>query len=337
MSKILSTNLWMRLAAVLIVSFSIVPYGSAADKVVMNLGWSTSVDSEWGALAKKFKELAHEYTSGSVDVKLRCCSQIGGEDSAFNSLKLGVIDAYIITQNNISPHWSLMDVFVLPYVFESADHAKQVFEGEIGKEVAKSLYKDTNVHLLTYGGVMYRDLFNSKHAINSIEDMDGLKIRVPKNSVMIDTFRAFGAEPVPLAWSETPTALQTRTIDGGDNGTSVIRDVKFYEFAKYLTVLDHFMAVAPLFASDRFMSKLDDDQREAVLRAAREAGAYQAEVMAANREDVRTWLVTKGGMEITRPDRADFITAVLPLHKKIVAERGKEFQDLLSDIKSVVK
>ena len=103
-------------------------------------------------------------------------------------------------------------------------------------------------------------------------DMDGLKIRVPNNPVMLATFEAFGAEPVPLAWSETPTALQTGTIDGGDNGTNVIQEMKFYEFAPYLTVLDHFAGFSPLFASDRFMSRLDDAQRDAVLKAASEAG-----------------------------------------------------------------
>ena len=102
-------------------------------------------------------------------------------------------------------------------------------------------------------------------------DMKGLKLRVPKNKVMISTFKAFGAEPVPLAWSETPTALQTRTIDGGDNGTSVIKDMKFYEFTKHLVILDHFAGVAPLFASDRMMRKLKPDQVAAIRRAADEA------------------------------------------------------------------
>jgi TRAP-type C4-dicarboxylate transport system substrate-binding protein len=60
-------------------------------------------------------------------------------------------------------------------------------------------------------------------------DMDGLKIRVPKNEVMLATFEAFGASPVPRAWPETPTALQTGTVDGGDNGTLFIRGMTFYE------------------------------------------------------------------------------------------------------------
>ncbi len=103
--------------------------------------------------------------------------------------------------------------------------------------------------------------------------MKGLKVRVPKNKVMIQTFKAFGAEPIPLAWSETPDrTADRRTIDGGDNGTSVIKDMKFYEFTKHLVILDHFAGVAPLFASDRMMRKLKPDQVAAIRRAAEEAG-----------------------------------------------------------------
>ncbi|MBB4301037.1 tripartite ATP-independent transporter DctP family solute receptor [Rhodobium orientis] len=321
-------------AALLLVSTVV---GAGAAEVTMNVGWSTPLDSQYGILAKKFEELAETYSDGAIDVKLHCCGQIASEDDAFRAMQLGTVDAYFVSQNNISPHWPLMDVFVLPYMFQNTEHLVKVADGPIGDQIREQIRKDTGVHLLTFGGPSYRDFFNSVRPINTIEDMDGLKIRVPKNEVMLATFEAFGAEPVPLAWSETPTALQTGTIDGGDNGTSVIKEMKFYEFAKHLVILDHFASFTPLLASDRFMGKLDDAQREAVLRAAKEAGEYHTEITLQQTEEIRNWLVTEGGMEMTRPERAPFIKAAQKVQQEFAAKRGEAFTDLVNAIQAAAE
>ncbi|MGE0315184.1 MAG: TRAP transporter substrate-binding protein [Lautropia sp.] len=309
----------------------------AAGPIVMNVGWSTPADASYSIPAKKFKELAEKYTNGAVEVKLRCCAQIATEDDAFKAMQLGTVDAYFISQNNVSPHWKLMDVFVLPYIFQSEAHVTKVATGPIGDRIRKQILADTGVHLLTFGAPSYRDLFNSRRPVNGFDDMKGLKLRVPKNKVMIETFRAFGAEPVPLAWSETPTALQTGTIDGGDNGTSVIKDMKFYEFSKHLIILDHFAGVSPLFASDRIMKKLSAEQAKAIRRAADEAGAYHTEVQTRETDEIRQWLVTKGGMQVTRPDRARFIAAAQKVQQRIAAESGPKFTELVNLIQDAAK
>ena len=307
---------------------------AADDPVVMNVGWATPLDSNYGILAVEFERLVEEYTNGAVDVRLRCCSQIGTEDDAFRALQLGTVDAYFISQNNVSPHWPLMDVFVLPYIFQNTTHLVAVSNGPVGDMIRDTIRADTGVHLLTFGGPSYRDMFNSHHAIETIEDLDGLKMRVPRNEVMLATFEAFGAEPVPLAWSETPTALQTGTIDGGDNGTSVIRDMRFYEYAAHLTILDHFAGFAPLFASDRFIGGLSDEHREAVLRAAQEAGEYHTAVVIDQTEEIRTWLVDEGGMVMTRPDTGPFIAAAQAVQQDFAADRGEAFQTLVDQIQA---
>ena len=313
--------------------------GSAAHAtdVTMNLGWATPLDSTYGDLATKFKELTEQYTNGTVDVRLRCCAQIATEDDAFKALQLGTVDAYFISQNNVSPHWPLMDVFVLPYIFQNTDHLVKVANGSVGERIRDQIKADTGVHLLTFGGPTYRDLFNSRRPINTMEDMAGLKIRVPKNEVMLATFEAFGAEPVPLAWSETPTALQTGTIDGGDNGTSVIREMKFFEFAKHLVILDHFAGFAPVFASDRFMSKLSDTQRAAVLKAATEAGDYHTRLKLKEIEEIRGWLSTDGDMTMTRPERGPFIAAAQTVQQDFASRRGDKFTELVNAIKAAAQ
>ena len=308
----------------------------AAD-VTMNLGFGAPEDSFYADFGKIFQAKVDAISGGSIEVKLRCCNQISSEDEAFKAMQLGTVDGFFITANNVSPHWSLMDVTVLPYIFQNTEHLDRVLNGDVGKTMKDKLQADTSVHLLAFGPALYRDFYNSVRAINTMADMEGLKIRVPKNEVMIATFEAFGANPVPLAWSETPTALQTGTVDGGDNGTSFIRDMKFYEFEPHLVILEHFVAFAPLFASDNFMKKLTDEQRAQILQAADEAGAEFAAQVAASTEEIREWLVKEGGMAMTRPDKTDFITAAKTVQQAFAEKRGADFVELVNAIQSAAE
>ena len=308
-----------------------------AGDVTMNLGFGAPEDSLYGRFGKIFERLAEEYTDGSVDVKLRCCNQIASEDEGFKAMQLGTVDGFFITANNVSPHWPMMDVTVLPFIFQNTDHLERVVDGPVGDLMKAQLQADTSVHLLSFGPAMYRDFYNSVRPINTMADMAGLKIRTPKNEVMLATFEAFGANPVPLAWSETPTALQTGTVDGGDNGTSFIRDMKFYEFEPHLVILEHFVAMAPLFASDHFMKRLSDEQREQIQRAATDAGAEFRQQVLNETEEVRAWLSTEGGMAMTRPDKTDFIAAAKGVQQAFAEERGEEFVELVNQIQSAAE
>jgi len=308
----------------------------AAD-VTMNVGFGAPEKSLYGRFGALFQKHVAEKSGGNIEVKLRCCNQISSEDEAFKAMQLGTVDGFFITANNVSPHWPLMDVTVLPYIFQNAEHLDRVLNGQVGTMMKEKLQKDTSVHLLAFGPALYRDFYNSVRPINTMADMKGLKIRVPKNEVMIATFEAFGSNPVPLAWSETPTALQTGTVDGGDNGTSFIRDMKFFEFEPHLVILEHFVAFAPLFASDNFMNKLNDEQRKQILDAAAAASAEFAAQVASETEEVRNWLVEEGGMAMTRPDKTDFVKAAKGVQQQFAEKRGPEFVEMVKAIQAAAE
>lgn len=326
----------VRCAAALALSTTLSLPALAAD-VTMNVGFGAPEESLYGRFGKIFQAKVEEISGGDIEVKLRCCNQISSEDEAFKAMQLGTVDGFFITANNVSPHWPLMDVTVLPYIFQNDAHLARVLDGEVGQLMKDKLQADTSVHMLAFGPALYRDFYNSVRPVNTMADMQGLKVRVPKNEVMIATFEAFGANPVPLAWSETPTALQTGTVDGGDNGTSFIRDMKFFEFEPHLVILEHFVAFAPLFASDNFMKKLTDEQRAQIIEAAEAAGAEFASQVANETEEVREWLVTEGGMARTDPDKTDFIAAAKTVQDDFAAQRGDEFIELVQAIQNAAE
>lgn len=323
--------------AVSLLSLSLSAQAALAEDVVINLGYAAAEGSSYAVLADKFEELAEEYSGGTINVKVRCCGQLMGEDEAFKAMQLGTVDMHVITGNNISPHFPLMDAFVLPYIFEDKAHTYRVLEGEIGQSFANTLHEATGVHLLTFGFVGDRDFYNSRNPITKMEDMAGLKVRVPKNQVMIDTFTEFGAAPIPLPWADTPTALQTGTVEGADNGTSFIKSQKFYEIMPHFTALEHFIYFSPLFASQRIMDKLDDNQRDAVMRAARDAGIYQKEEMTKQLSEIRAFLTGEGGMQTAEFDRTDFIAAGRRVQDKFAADKGDDFKALVSEIRAAAE
>lgn len=322
-----------------ITALSLSSVSSQAEDITINLGYAAAESSAYAVLADKFEELAEEYSGGSIEVKVRCCAQLLTEDEAFKALQLGTVDMFIITGNNISPHFPLMDAFVLPYIFESKEHAYNVLEGDVGREFAAKLYEATNVHLLTFGFVGDRDFYNAVRPVTKVEDMKGLKIRVPKNQVFIDTYQEFGASPIPLPWADTPTALQTGAVDGGDNGTSFIKSQKFYEIMPHFSALEHFNYVSPLFASSRIMDKLSDVQRDAVLRAAVDAGIHHKEYLTQSVSEVREFLTNEGqgGMTPVEVDKSGFIAAGQRVQDRYAAEKGEEFQALLASIRSAAE
>ena len=308
---------------------------AAAKPFVINLGFAGAAKGNaYSVLADEFEKLVEEYSNGTMDVKVRCCTQLATEDEAFKGMQLGSIDMYLITSNNISPHYPLMDAFILPYIFQSKEHAYKILEGPVGQKFAEDFQKATGVHLLVYGYVGVRDFYNSEQPITSMADMKGMKVRVPKNQVMLKTYKAFGAAPLPLAWAETPTALQTGTVSGGDNGVTFVKSQKFYEICPNLAITEHFAYFNPLFASNRIMKKMTPEQRDIVRRAAKDAGQRHKVIMDGKIAAVKKFLAGKGNMIITHPDRTDFFAAAFKVQEEFIADKSQEMKDLVKAIRA---
>lgn len=309
------------------------PAVRAQDEITINIAYAGSEDSTYGIFTTLFKRYAEEMVDGVV-IKPRCCASLITEDEAFKALQLGTVDMAIITGNNVSPHYPLWDAFVLPYIFYDRDHGYRVLDSAVGSEFRDRFEETTKVRIMAWGNIVYRDFYNTVRPINTMADMRGIKIRVPKNEVMIDTFQEFGAAPIPLPWSETPPALQTGTVQGGDNGTTFIKTLKFYEIAPHLAILEHFAAFAPLFASDRLMGKLSQEQRDGLRRAGRATDVDYRKEMVKQIADVHRFLEVEGGMQVTHPDRGDFVAAAQRVQNRWLADKGPEFRELVEKIRN---
>lgn len=304
----------------------------AAAQVRMSLGWNPPDSNHPFAVAgNDFKARVEKYTGGSVQVQTYCCFKMGSEEEMVKKLQLGTLDATIVAQNNVGPSFRLYDVFTLPYILRDYDHAVKVLEGPVGKALSDKAAKSAGFHIYSSASIAFRDLYNTRRPINSIKDVPGLRYRVPPNPVTIATYKAFGADPTPLPWGETLTATQTGVVDGGDLDLTGFLINKYAEVAKYVAVTDHFTLIAPILISDKFLQRLNPEQRAAVERAAVESAkvGQRAEL------ELEKSIVGKlqaMGVKFTYPDKAPFMQAAAKVVEETAKQRGPEFAELVKQI-----
>ena len=152
-----------------------------------------------------------------------------------------------------------------------------------------------------------------------------------------DTYKEFGSDPVPLAWSETLTAVQTGTVDGGDLPVDVIYSQKFHEVAKNIALTGHFVLAPPFFVSDKFMSTLSADEKKHVYAAAKDASAVARKQVVDSEASIIEMLKSKLGVTFTEPDTKPFIAASAKVHKAFADKRGAEYVKLIDAINAAAK
>lgn len=224
----------------------------------------------------KFKEIVERDSNGQITVQTFYGGSMGDEQANVKQLRNNEINLGVMSTGNVTPFAPSAGIFYLPYLFSTEDEAKKLLSNEeFTAKLADQIAKESRTRPLGWllGGP--RILTNSKHPINTIEDLKGLKMRVPPVEMQLDAFRAWGVEPHPLAWSETFNGLQQGVIDGQENPHAVNRDQKFWEVQKYITDVPYIHWTGPLLVSETWYQKLDPKSRELIDRAAKEAMEYE--------------------------------------------------------------
>jgi len=255
--------------------------------------------AQW-EMASKFKTTFEAKTGGKHKVDLFPNGQLGSEETTVNSASIGTLDFSVLAINNITPFSPTVGVLTLPYVIQSAEEAKQLVTGEIGKELTANTVRDAGVRIVGWTFTGFRVLTNSKKPIKTIAYLKGLKIRVPKNEIMIASYQAWGINPTPMAWSETFTALQQGVVDGQDNPYLTVHSMKFSEVQKYITNIRYVFSLEPIIVGEATFKKQPADVQKAILEAGTEATEHSYKWLADTEGKIKKELTAKG-MQITDP------------------------------------
>lgn len=256
--------------------------------------------------------------------------QLGSEQDTVNEAAIGTLDFSLLAINNITPFAPKTGLLTLPYMIQSLEDAVKLTRGEVGKELTESTIQDAGIRIVGWSYTGFRVLTNSKKPVTKLEDLQGLVIRVPKNEIMLATYKAWGINATPMAWSETFTALQQGVVDGQDNPYLTISSMKFNEVQKYVTNIRYLFSLEPLVVSESVFQDLDEDVQTAILEAGEAATLHSEQFLKDTEDRIKKELVEKG-MEISDPEggEAEWIekatSAVWPAYYESVG--GKERVD----------
>ncbi len=166
---------------------------------------------------EKFVELVESRAAGQIKIDLFLNGVLGQERALTEGVMLGTIDAAVVFPTSLSTLDPMVDVINLPYIWRDSEHAHKVLWGPIGDQIAQSVLKKTRIRILGWPDAGFRQVITVNKPINALEDLKGLKIRVPESPNFIELFRRLGANPTPVPWGEVYTALQTKLVDGAEN------------------------------------------------------------------------------------------------------------------------
>jgi len=274
-----------------------------AAEMTLKLGHLANEQNSWHKAAVKFGEELSALTDGRIAVEVYPNESLGKEIDLINGMQLGSVDMTITGESlqNWAPMAALLAV---PYAYPTLEDMDAVASGEIGSKIEDQIVEKAQIRPIAYFARGPRNL-TSNREIKSPDDLNGLKMRVPNVPLFLDVWKALGAQPTPMAFSEVFTSLQAGTIDAQENPLALIDSASFNEVQKFVNKTEHVRSWIYLTISEITWNNLSDEDKAAVTEAAKRAQAYERDLFAADEERLTKELQEKG-MTFVEVDKKAF-------------------------------
>ena len=294
----------------------------------LKLGHVANTEHPIHHAAVTFARVAADLSDGALNVRVFPSSQLGKAKEALEGIQLGTIDISMDSIGSLSNFHSVAGVESMPYLFRDADHYMQVWNGPVGQEIKDLIAKEANFRVMGHLYRGSRELTSNKE-VRSIDDLAGLKIRVTPIKERLETWKAFGAAPTPMAWSEVFTALQQGVIEAQENPIAAIHAEKLAEVQKYLILTSHMANGFTFVMNAEKFDTMPKEHQIALRGAALAAAAEFRATVKANRTHLIGALQGQG-MEVVEIDQAPFrakakdvvalFPDIAPWYEKMTAE-----------------
>ena len=294
--------------------------GEEQKTLILKSGSEDPDNAAMGIAGIRFAERIKQRTNGKIQITHYPGSQLGSARQMIESVKVGAL-AFMISGMG---GWNLiLDTISLPYLFRDLEHADKVINGPLWEEQNRKLVEKSGIRT---AGWVFRGLRNctfSKVAVHKPADMIGLKLRVPESAVNMETWRAVGAKPTPMAIAEVYTSLQQGAIDGQENPTDFIVKSSFFEVQKYLVLTGHVNPPGWVQLNDKVWQDLTPETKKVWMEVWNEVSMELRKEMLAQETNNHGIWKAKGGQVIV-PDVAAFREAMKDVWKKFAPKAWGE-------------
>jgi len=294
----------------------------ASAQTIMKISISVAQNSHQGVGIDTLAKEVEKRTNGRYKIQTFYSGSLGGERESIEAVQLGTQELTFTSTGpvpNFVPEARILDI---PFLFRDKAHARAVLDSPIGQEMLAK-FEAKGFKALAWGENGVRHMTNSKRAVNTPEDLKGLKMRTMENPVHVTAYKGLGIVPTPMAFPEVFTALQQGTVDGQENPLSVIMAAKFDQVQKHLSLTGHVYSPAIFLMNKAAFDKLSAADKQAFLDAAKEAvRVNRARVDEDDAKGVAE-LRSKGMQVVENVDKSKFVATLTSVNAEFEKQFGK--------------
>ena len=281
--------------------------------------------------AREFARLLEQYSKGALRCEVNTGMVLGSDADLIKKMKrdTGEVDIFVVSGAYFGEYTKIpeLEISAMPYLITDFDTAWAYAKSELLGEFEQKLPEE-NMRVLTHFCGGFRCMTNSKRPIVTPDDLQGLVIRTPAGSLVMDVLFEMGAKAMPLSFAELNDALAKGYYDGQENPPSIIYYNGLYEHQKYLSLTNHSYMIQNFTIAESIWQQLSEQEKEIVSRAAEEAA--EGERLAMREQTTRCIeLLKEEGMEVNTPDLALFTQATEDFRQK----KSEKYKDAYARVK----
>ncbi|MGN0598045.1 MAG: TRAP transporter substrate-binding protein [Ruminiclostridium sp.] len=302
---------------------------STEENITLKLGFSTKKSDPRVQVSETFKEMVEEQTQGRITVELYADGELGSDAELIKGIINGEVDMTVSSAGNFADYVPKVGASALPFLFSSFEEAWEFVDGETERQIEEEL-TEYNIKVLAHFDNGFRCVTTSEStgAINSVSDMEGIKIRTPQNQMVMETLSALGAYPYVMDFTKLYEALKNGEFDAQENPVPIIYNSRLYEVQSYLAVTNHSYDMMLFVIRDDIWDSLTEQEQQILQSAASEAQKQDREIIQAQTMQYIDMLKEEG-MTITYPDLEEFREATVGVYDYFAASYGEELMELL--------
>lgn len=246
-------------------------YDDVKADVTLSMSHQMAASHSINLTSEEFARLVKEKSEGKIQVDVYPSATLGTETENLQALGNGTLDVAIIAAEFYANYIDEAGILCLPFMYDDHDDAYAKLHGEAGNTIKDMILDKTNVRVLDWYVLGFRQIFTTDKEINTVDDMAGLIIRIPDSNTYKTTFSQLGAAPTPVAWGETYTALDTGLVSAVENLPESVMSASMQEVTKYVNHTNHILGPTTISISEQVYQSLTEEQRAIIEEAAKEA------------------------------------------------------------------
>ncbi|KUO49296.1 MAG: hypothetical protein APF76_15955 [Desulfitibacter sp. BRH_c19] len=289
-------------------------------KVTLSYGGIQSTEDATTKAMHKMAELVAEKSGGSLEIEVYPASQLGDAISQMEGVMMGSQDMFIDAASFIAQFVPDKQVDSLFFAFSDEEHFKTYLNDELMAKVEEEFLQERNVRVIDQGYLRAPRVMVSKSPINSLEDMSGLKMRVPEIRTYLESVSALGANPTQIAWGEVYLALSQGVVDAAEGPLDAVYSMKFHEGAPYITMTNHIRDNLAVMINEDVFQGMSENQQQALVEAAAEAGEWYSDQVSSSLAETVEKLKSEDAIIIEDVDIEPFVNVMVETATKLEDE-----------------